>query len=61
MEYCQLGVISGLLVEKSNPEDLLRKYSTTLIRAAKLVDEGVIGIEKLKNWHRLKIYEMPLI
>ncbi len=45
--YSQSGVISGLLTEKSNAEDLLRDHSIVFIRAAKSVDEGVIGVEAL--------------
>ena len=59
--YSQSGAISGLLTEKSNAEELLAEYSTTLIRAAKSVDEGVIGVEILERWHRLKVHGMPLV
>ena len=59
--YSQSGAISGLLTEKSNAEDLLRDHATTLIRAAKSVDEGVIGVEALERWHRLKVHGMPLM
>ena len=59
--YSQSGAISGLLTEKSNAEELLGEYSTTLIRAAKSVDEGVVGVEKLERWHRLKVHGMPLM
>lgn len=37
--------MSRLLIEKSNAEDLLRDYSTVLIRAAKSVDKGVIELK----------------
>ena len=59
--YSQSGAISGLLTEKSNAEKLLGEYSTTLIRAAKSVDERTVGVEKLEQWHRLKVYGMPLM
>ena len=59
--YSQSGAILGLLTEKSNAEELLGEYSTTLIRAAKSVDEGVVGVEKLERWHRLKVHGMPLM
>ena len=59
--YSQSGAISGLLTEKSNAEDLIKDHTTTLIRAAKLVDEGVIGVETLERWQRLKMHGMPLI
>ena len=59
--YSQSGAISGLLTERSNAEDLIKQHSNTLIRAAKLVDEGVIGVEALERWHRLKVHPMPLL
>ena len=59
--YSQSGAISGLLTEKSNAEDLLRDHLTILIRAAKPVNEGVIGVEVLERWHMLKVHRMPLM
>lgn len=59
--YSQSGAISGLLTEKSNAEDLIRDHSNALIRAAKSVDEGVIGVEALERWQRLKVHGMPLL
>ena len=32
-----------------------------LIQAAKSIDEGVIGVEALEKWHRLKVHGMPLL
>ena len=61
MGYSQSGAISGLLAEKSNAENLLRDHSTILLRAAKSVDEGVIGVETLERWHRLKVHGMHLM
>lgn len=51
----------GLLTEKSNTKKLLEKYSIILIRAIKSVDKKVVGIEKLKQWHRLKVCGIFLI
>lgn len=48
-------------MEKSNVEELLVEYSTTLIWAAKSVDEGVIRVIILERWHRLKEYRMLLV
>lgn len=48
-------------MEKYNAKDLLKNYSTVLIRAAKLIDERIINIEALERWHRLKVYGMPFI
>lgn len=59
--YSRSGAISGLLTEKSNAEDLLRDYSTLLIRTAKSVNGGVIGVETLERWHRLEVHGMPLM
>ena len=59
--YLQSGAISGLLTEKSNAEDLLGDYLTTLIQAAKSVDKGVIRVEVLERWHRLKVHGMLLM
>ena len=56
-----MGAISGLLIEKSNAEDLLKDHTITLIWATKLVDKEVIGVEALERWHRLKIHGMPLM
>ena len=59
--YSQSGVISGLLTERSNAEDLIKQHSNMFIRSAKSVDEGVIGVEALERWHRLKVHGMPLL
>lgn len=48
--YSQSGAISGLLAEKSNAEDLVKDHSNMLIRAAKSVDEKVIGIIASERW-----------
>ena len=55
--YSQSGAVSGLLTERFNAEDLIKH----LIRAAKSVDEGIIGVEALEQWHRLKVHGMPLL
>ena len=39
----------------------MREYSTTLMSTVKFVDKRVVGVEKLEQWHRLKVYKMPLI
>ena len=59
--YSESGAISGLLTEKSNVEDLIKDHAITLIRAAKLVAEGLIGVETLERWQRLKVHGMPLM
>ena len=47
--YSQSGAISTLLTEKSSAEQLVGNHSNILIRAAKAVDEGVIGVEALER------------
>lgn len=59
--YSWSGAILGLLMVKSNTEELLRKYLTILIRATKSVDKRVVGVEMLEQWHRLNVYRMSLI
>ena len=61
VSYSQSGAISGLLIERYNVEDLIKQHSNMLIRAPKLIDEGVIGVEMLEKWHRLKVHGMPLL
>ncbi len=58
--YSQSGAISTLLIEKSSAEQLVGSHSNILIRAAKVVDTGVIRVEALERWQRLKIHGMSL-
>lgn len=58
--YSQSGAFSALLTEKSNAEDLVKDHANMLIRAAKPVNEGVIGVEALERWQRLKVDGMSL-
>lgn len=58
--YSQSGAISALLTEKSSAEQLVGNHSNILIRAAKAVDAGVIGVEALERWQRLKVHGMSL-
>ncbi len=58
--YSQFGVISELLTKKSSAEQLVNNHSNILIRAAKAVDPGVIGVEALERWQRLKVHGMSL-
>lgn len=60
LRYFQSGSISALLREKSNAEELIKDHSNTLIRATKSVDEGVVGLEALERWQRLKVHGMSL-
>ena len=58
--YSQSGAISALLTEKSSAEQLVNNHSNILIRAVKTVDMGVIGVEALERWQRLKVHGMSL-
>ncbi len=58
--YAQSGAISALLTEKASAEDLVKEHSNVLIRAAKSIDEAVIGVEALERWQRLKVHGMSL-
>ena len=49
MGYAQSGAISALLKEKASAEDLVKEHSNVLIRAAKFIDEAVIGVEALER------------
>ena len=39
----------------------MAEYSTTLIRAAKSKDKGVIEVEILERWQKLKVHRMSLV
>lgn len=58
--YSQSGAISAVLTERSNAEELISNDSNILIRAAKSVDERVIGVEAFERWQRLKVHGMSL-
>lgn len=58
--YSQSRAISALLTEKSSAGQLISNHSNILIRAAKAIDEGVIGVEALERWQRLKVHGMSL-
>ena len=58
--YSQSGAISALLTEKSSAEQLVSNHLNIFIRATKTVDAGVIGVEVLERWQRLKVHGMLL-
>lgn len=60
VRYSQSGAIFALLIEKSSAEQLVGNHSTILIRAAKAIDAGIIGVEALERWQKLKIHGMSL-
>ncbi len=60
MGYAQSRAISALLKEKTSKEDLVKEHSNILIRAAKSIDEVVIGVEVLEHWEQLKVHGISL-
>lgn len=58
--YSQSRAISALLTEKSSVEQLISNYSNIIIRAAKAIDGGMIRVEALERWERLKVHGMSL-
>ncbi len=60
MGYLQSGTIFALLTEKSSAGQLISNHSNIFIRAAKVVDVEVIGVEALEHWQRLRIHGMSL-
>ena len=60
VRYALSGSISALLIEKTDATMLIPSKSNLLIRAAKSVDDAVVGVEVLEQWQRLKVHGMPL-
>ena len=60
VRYAPCGSISALLTEKADAAMLLPEQSNLLIRAAKTIDDAVVGVEVLEQWHRLKVHGMSL-
>lgn len=56
VKYALSGSISALLTEKADAIMLLPQRLNILIRAAKTIDDAVIGVEVLEQWHRLKVH-----
>lgn len=60
VRYLPSGAVSALLTENSHAGTIIPCLSNVLIRAAKSVDQAIIGVEVLEHWQRLKIHGMPL-
>ena len=60
VRYSPSGAVSALLTENSDAGTIIPRLSNVLIRAAKSVDQAIIGVEVLEHWQRLKIHGMPL-
>lgn len=61
MRYLQSRAIFTLFIEKSSAEQRVDNYSNIFIRAVKAINAGVIRVEVLERWQRLKIYRMLLV
>ena len=60
VRYLPSGAVSALLTEKANAGLLIPRLSNVLIRAAKTVDEAIMGVEILEHWQRFKVHGMLL-
>lgn len=60
IRYAPSGSVSALLTKQAGAAMLLPQYSNLLIRAAKSVDQAVLGVEVLEHWQRLKVHGMSL-
>ena len=60
VRYAPSGSVSALLLEKADATTLLPQRSNLLSRAAKTVDDAVVGVEILEQWQRLKVHGMSL-
>ena len=60
VRYTSSGSISALLTKKADTTMLIPSKSNPLIRAAKSVDDAVVGLEVLEQLQRLKVHGMPL-
>ena len=52
--------MSALITEKTNAGSVIPRLSNLLIRAAKTVDQAIVGVEVLEHWQRLKVHGMSL-
>ena len=60
VRYAPSESISALLTEKADAAMLLPQRSNLLIRAAKSVDNALIGVKVLEQWQRLNVHGMLL-
>ena len=52
--------MSALLNEKADTGSIIPRMSNVLIRAAKTIDQAIVGVEVLEHWQRLKVHGIPL-
>lgn len=60
VRYAPSRTISALLTEKADIGLLIPQQSNLLIRAIKIVDPAIVGVEILEHWQQLKVHRMPL-
>lgn len=60
VQYMPSGSILALLTEKADATMLLPQQLNLLIRAAKAIDDAVVGAEILEQWQQLKVHGMSL-
>ena len=60
VRYAPSGSISALLTEKADATMLIPSRSNLLIRAAKSVDNAIVGVEVFEQWQRRKVHGMRL-
>lgn len=60
VKYSPSGAVSALLTKNSDTGTIIPRLSNVLIRAAKSVDQAIIGVKILEHWQHLKIHGMPL-
>ncbi len=61
IDFSHSNAISGLLIKKSNAKNLVKDHLNIFIWATKLIDKEITRIKVLEQWHRLKVYGIPLI
>ena len=60
VSYSERGVISVLLSERSNAEELITRHRDRLIKAIRTVDATVTDVEIVTKWYKVKLAGMPL-
>lgn len=60
VRYSPSGAVSALLNEKADARSINPRLSNVLIRAAKTIDQAIVGVEISEHWQRLKVHGMSL-
>ena len=61
ISYLEKGSISVFLSDKSDANELLNGYKDRLIKAVKVVNMLIIGVEIVIKWYKVKLVGMFLI